>query len=190
MKFNASDRHFLRSLARSPAGAATRTIRSPSLIDLALSSARDSQEICRKVRVDVRFCGLTGSDVLLWRGEHRRIPKSTMVLGFEVSGTILEMGRLAHERTGYQMGEEVVVHNYPVCGGLAESCLAHYSVGRFTLKRRVVSICMLQIPLGDMLRDRVICKISTPVCARRLSSRAPHSAGVGPAERIIESGKC
>ncbi|TGZ57648.1 Quinone oxidoreductase-like protein 2 [Temnothorax longispinosus] len=64
-----------------------------------------------------------------------------MVLGFEVSGTILEMGRLAHERTGYQMGEEVVVHNYPVCGGLAESCLAHYRVGRacFTLKRRGVS---------------------------------------------------
>lgn len=81
--------------------------------------------------MDVRFCGLTGSDVLLWSGEHRRLPEPCMVLGFEVSGTILEMGGLAHERTGYQVGEEVVVHNYPVCGGLAESCLAHYKVGYF-----------------------------------------------------------
>lgn len=55
-----------------------------------------------------------------------------MILGFEVSGTILEMGGLAHERTGYQVGEEVVVHNYPNCGGLAESCLAHYEVGLFS----------------------------------------------------------
>ncbi|XP_018317053.1 quinone oxidoreductase-like protein 2 [Mycetomoellerius zeteki] len=89
-----------------------------------------------QVRVDVHFCGLTGSDVLLWRGEHRSTPKTTMILGFEVSGTILEMGRLAHEQTGYQMGEEVVVHNYPVCGGLAESCLAHYR-DVFRLMRRV-----------------------------------------------------
>ncbi|XP_070154071.1 quinone oxidoreductase-like protein 2 [Polyergus mexicanus] len=49
------------------------------------------------------------------------------------------MGRLAHERTGYQMGEKVVVHNYPVCGGLAESCLVHYRdvfslTGRASLK--------------------------------------------------------
>ncbi|KYN07757.1 hypothetical protein ALC62_01268, partial [Cyphomyrmex costatus] len=87
-------------------------------------------DVRAEVRVDVHFCGLTGSDVLFWRGEHRSTAKSTMILGFEVSGTILEMGRLAHERTGYQMGEEVVVHNYPACGGLAESCLAHYRVGR------------------------------------------------------------
>ncbi|KYN44872.1 Quinone oxidoreductase-like protein 2 [Trachymyrmex septentrionalis] len=89
-----------------------------------------------QVRVDVHFCGLTGSDVLLWRGKHRSTPKSTVVLGFEVSGTILEMGRLAHEQTGYQIGEEVIVHNYPVCGGLAESCLAHYR-DVFRLMRRV-----------------------------------------------------
>ncbi|KAG5335479.1 QORL2 protein, partial [Acromyrmex heyeri] len=88
-----------------------------------------------QIRVNVHFCGLTGSDVLFWRGEHRSTPKSTMVLGFEVSGTILEIGRLAHEQTGYQMGEEVVVHNYPVCGGLAESCLAHYK-DVFRLMRR------------------------------------------------------
>jgi len=83
--------------------------------------------------VDVRFCGLTGSDALLWRGGHRDDPGPIAVLGFEVSGTILEMGRLAHERTGYQMGEKVVVHNHPVCGGLAESCLAHYTVGKRSL---------------------------------------------------------
>ncbi|XP_019699765.1 quinone oxidoreductase-like protein 2 [Harpegnathos saltator] len=89
-----------------------------------------------QVRVDVRFCGLTASDVLLWSGEHRRLPEPGMVLGFEVSGAILEMGGLAHERTGYQVGEEVVVHNYPICGGLAESCLAHYE-DVFRLARRV-----------------------------------------------------
>lgn len=61
-----------------------------------------------------------------------------MILGFEVSGTILEMGRLAYERTGYQMGEEVMVHNYPVCGGLAETCLAdcrvEYAIYANTIK--------------------------------------------------------
>ncbi|XP_032683088.1 quinone oxidoreductase-like protein 2 [Odontomachus brunneus] len=92
-------------------------------VDLA---SHDQENISARVRVDVRFCGLTSGDVLLWSGEHRRLPEPGMVLGSEMSGTILEMGGLAHERTGYQVGEEVVVHNYPVCGGLAESCLAHY----------------------------------------------------------------
>lgn len=78
--------------------------------------------------MEVCFCGLTGSDALLWCGQHHRIPTRDMVLGFQVSGRILEMGELAHERTGYEIGEEVVVHNYPACGGLSETCVAHYRV--------------------------------------------------------------
>lgn len=77
-----------------------------------------------------------------------------MILGFEVSGTILEMGRLAHEQTGYQMGEEVVVHNYPVCGGLAESCLAHYRVGTFYREEERRFNLYASDPLADTLRDR------------------------------------
>jgi len=61
-----------------------------------------------------------------------------MVPGFQISGTILEMGGLAHQRTGYQIGEEVVVHNYPACGGLAESCLVHYRVRRICLKKQTL----------------------------------------------------
>ncbi|EZA59188.1 Quinone oxidoreductase-like protein [Ooceraea biroi] len=101
--------------------------------------------IPEEVRVDVRFCGLTGSDVLLWRGEHRRTPEPTMVLGFQVSGTILEMGGLAHEQTDYQIGEEVVVHNYPACSGLAETCLAHYRVRQNCLEKLTL---LLTVPLG------------------------------------------
>jgi len=132
--------------------------------------------------VDVHFCGLTGSDVLLWCGKHRSTPKSTMVLGFEVSGTILEMGRLAHEQTGYQMGEEVVVHNYPVCGGLAESCLAHYRVGHSILKRRDVLICMLQI-CSRIRCEIVICKYNTNAVGLRTPTffmRAAFRRGSGP----------
>jgi NADPH:quinone reductase-like Zn-dependent oxidoreductase len=61
-----------------------------------------------------------------------------MVLGFQVSGTILEMGGLAHQQIGCQIGEEVVVHNYPACGGLAESCLVHYRVRRICLEKQTL----------------------------------------------------
>jgi len=61
-----------------------------------------------------------------------------MILGFQISGTILEMGGLAHEQTGYQIGEEVVVHNYPACGGLAENCLVHCRVGRICLEKETL----------------------------------------------------
>ncbi|KAG7212399.1 hypothetical protein KM043_012717 [Ampulex compressa] len=82
--------------------------------------------LSHQVRIDVHYCGLTDCDALLWSGLHCRVSEPSMVLGFEVTGKILEMGRLAYEKTGYQRGEEVVAHSYPHCGGFAEVCLAHY----------------------------------------------------------------
>ncbi|XP_043677563.1 quinone oxidoreductase-like protein 2 homolog [Vespula pensylvanica] len=67
------------------------------------------------------------TDILLWANQHRRVIKKETILGFEASGKILEIGRLAQEKENFYWGEEVLIHNYPIVGALAETCIAHYN---------------------------------------------------------------
>ncbi|XP_066600937.1 quinone oxidoreductase-like protein 2 [Prorops nasuta] len=80
-----------------------------------------------QVRVDVHYCGITEADILLWRGEHYREAEKDMVVGYEATGRIIEMGKLADERLGLRWGDEVAFHSYPACGALAETCLVNYT---------------------------------------------------------------
>ncbi|KAF7387931.1 hypothetical protein HZH66_010698 [Vespula vulgaris] len=80
-----------------------------------------------EVRIDVHYCSITMTDILLWANQHRRIIKKGTILGFEASGKILEIGRLAQEKENFYWGEEVLIHNYPIVGALAETCIAHYN---------------------------------------------------------------
>lgn len=74
------------------------------------------------------------TDILLWANKHRRIiDEDTIVLGFEASGRILEIGRLAQERGRFYWGEEVLIHNYPYVGAFAETCIAHYNVSELRI---------------------------------------------------------
>ncbi|KAF7390002.1 hypothetical protein HZH68_011859 [Vespula germanica] len=83
-----------------------------------------------EVRIDVHYCSITMTDILLWADQHRRIIKKETILGFEASGKILEIGRLAQEKENFYWGEEVLIHNYPIVGALAETCIAHYNSHR------------------------------------------------------------
>ncbi|XP_018303686.1 quinone oxidoreductase-like protein 2 isoform X2 [Mycetomoellerius zeteki] len=76
-----------------------------------------------EVLIDVRYCALSASDVLLSQNLHTFEPKLPMILGYEVVGKLIEVGTEA-EKNGYKIGDKVIALNKERYGGLAEKCLA------------------------------------------------------------------
>lgn len=83
----------------------------------------------------IEMTGICGSDILLYRGQHRfsSFPK---ILGHELVGTVAEAGDQAAAYYGVQVGDRVSVEPYLFCGrchpcltGDYESCVLKRSYG-------------------------------------------------------------
>ncbi|XP_012060370.1 PREDICTED: quinone oxidoreductase-like protein 2 homolog, partial [Atta cephalotes] len=75
------------------------------------------------ILIDVHYCALNASDLLLSQNLHTFKPKLPMILGYEVVGKLIEVGTEA-EKNGYKIGDKVIALNKERYGGLAEKCLA------------------------------------------------------------------
>lgn len=93
---------------------------SPLIIEN-LEPPRRTQET--EVLIDVQYCALNVSDVLLSQNLYKFEPKLPMILGHEVVGKLVEVGTEA-EKNGYKIGDKVIALNKERYGGLAEKCLA------------------------------------------------------------------
>ncbi|XP_018343499.1 PREDICTED: quinone oxidoreductase-like protein 2 isoform X2 [Trachymyrmex septentrionalis] len=76
-----------------------------------------------EVLIDVHYCALSASDLLLIQNLYTFEPKLPMILGYEVVGKLIEVGTEA-EKNGYKIGDKVIALNKERYGGLAEKCLA------------------------------------------------------------------
>ncbi|KAG5308449.1 QORL2 protein, partial [Acromyrmex insinuator] len=76
-----------------------------------------------EVLIDVHYCALSTSDLLLSQNLHTFEPKLPMILGYEIVGKLIEIGTEA-EKNGYKIGDKVIALNKERYGGLAEKCLA------------------------------------------------------------------
>ncbi|KAL6257753.1 hypothetical protein P5V15_011336 [Pogonomyrmex californicus] len=76
-----------------------------------------------EVLIDVHYCALNVSDVLLSQNLYTFEPKLPMILGYEIVGNLVEVGAEA-EKNGYKIGDKVIALNKERYGGLAEKCLA------------------------------------------------------------------
>jgi len=94
----------------------------PKMIELEEISESDLLE--NEVRINIKACGICGSDVHGFLGSGRRI--APMVMGHEFSGIISEIGKKVKK---YRIGDRVVVYPVISCGkcnfckkGLTDSC--------------------------------------------------------------------
>ncbi|XP_014474125.1 PREDICTED: quinone oxidoreductase-like protein 2 isoform X2 [Dinoponera quadriceps] len=76
-----------------------------------------------EVLIDVYYCALNASDILLSKNLYIFEPKLPTVLGYEVVGKLIEVGTEA-EKKGFTVGDKVIALNKDRFGGLAERCLA------------------------------------------------------------------
>jgi alcohol dehydrogenase len=147
------------------------------------------------VLVQIRYCGVCGSDVKIARGlmgfsAGLALPH---VAGHEIVGVVAEAGRDALVKPGTR----VVVYDYETCGG-CPSCLAGREVTCGALRRRVgftdpggFAECIvvpwrLAVPLPDAIDDR---SASALACAIATAYRAVVSRGrVAAGERVLVSG--
>ena len=94
---------------------------------------RDVDEpICRddQVRIEVAFCGVCGTDIHVLRDSFRNYPP--VILGHELSGTVVEAGR---EARGVPVGQRVAVLGATsVTCGECEHCRSGYFI--FCARRR------------------------------------------------------
>ncbi|EFN77906.1 quinone oxidoreductase-like protein 2 isoform X2 [Harpegnathos saltator] len=76
-----------------------------------------------EVLLDVHYCALNASDILISKNSYIFEPKLPTVLGYEVVGKLIEVGAEA-KKNGYRIGDKVIALNKDRYGGLAEKCLA------------------------------------------------------------------
>lgn len=65
--------------------------------------------------------------MLLWENSYIFEPKLPFVLGYEVTGKLIEVGDDA-KKAGYNVGDRVVALNKDRYGGLSEQCIADIGV--------------------------------------------------------------
>ncbi|XP_043288602.1 quinone oxidoreductase-like protein 2 isoform X2 [Venturia canescens] len=75
------------------------------------------------VLIDVNYCALNGSDILLAENTYIHSPILPAILGYEVVGKLLQVGEEA-KKEGFRVGDQVVALNRERWGGLAEQCSA------------------------------------------------------------------
>ncbi|MBM4763366.1 2,3-butanediol dehydrogenase [Bacillus sp. B15-48] len=66
-----------------------------------------------KVKVKVKYTGICGTDLHVYRGNKRIGAKSPMILGHEFAGEIVEIGESV---SSCQVGDRVVIENFWGCG--------------------------------------------------------------------------
>ncbi|XP_034185395.1 quinone oxidoreductase-like protein 2 [Osmia lignaria lignaria] len=76
-----------------------------------------------EVLIDVNYCALNASDVLLSKNLYTFEPTLPMVLGYELVGKLVQVGEEAKKK-GYKIGDKVIALNKDRYGGLAEQCVA------------------------------------------------------------------
>ncbi|XP_053982397.1 quinone oxidoreductase-like protein 2 [Hylaeus volcanicus] len=79
-----------------------------------------------EVLIDVQYCALNASDVLLAKNLYSFEPCLPMVLGQELVGKLIEVGEEA-QKCGYKVGDKVIALNKDNNGGLSNRCVAEVS---------------------------------------------------------------
>ncbi|XP_043252402.1 quinone oxidoreductase-like protein 2 [Colletes gigas] len=79
-----------------------------------------------EVLIDVNYCTLNASDVLLAKNLYTSEQQLPMVLGHELVGKLIQVGEKA-QKCGYKIGDKVVALNKDINGGLSEHCIAEVS---------------------------------------------------------------
>ncbi|KAK0087284.1 hypothetical protein PV325_001321 [Microctonus aethiopoides] len=79
-----------------------------------------------EVLIDVHYCALNGSDVLLMRESQSHQLILPKILGFEFAGKLSKVGDDAAKK-GFKVGDKVVALNKSNHGGLAQQCKAEMS---------------------------------------------------------------
>ena len=77
-----------------------------------------------QVVVDIKACGICGSDIHAYLGEHP-LMQPPLVMGHEFSGTIKELGK---DVTGLQIGQRITVEPLLVCGECQRCRSGRYNV--------------------------------------------------------------
>lgn len=75
-----------------------------------------------EVRINVEFCSVNASDIMICNGLYEVTPKLPFIPGYEVSGEILELGSKAAE-SGLNVGDRIVGLNKDLFSGFAEECI-------------------------------------------------------------------
>ncbi|XP_043674730.1 quinone oxidoreductase-like protein 2 isoform X2 [Vespula pensylvanica] len=76
-----------------------------------------------EVIIDVNYCSVNHSDVLLSKNSYLYEPKLPITLGYELVGDLVYVGKDAEEK-GYKIGDKVIALNKERYGGFAERCVA------------------------------------------------------------------
>ncbi|XP_035738934.1 quinone oxidoreductase-like protein 2 isoform X2 [Vespa mandarinia] len=92
-----------------------------SLIIQNLESLKTAQP--NEVIIDVRYCTVNPSDVLLSKNLYVYEPKLPITLGYELIGELVYVGKDAQDK-GYKIGDKVIALNKERYGGFAEQCVA------------------------------------------------------------------
>ncbi|XP_076300682.1 quinone oxidoreductase-like protein 2 [Lasioglossum baleicum] len=77
-----------------------------------------------EVIVDVQYCALSASDVLLAENSYTFQPNLPKILGQEFVGNLVQVGEEA-QKNGYNIGDKVIALNKDCFGGLSEQCIAN-----------------------------------------------------------------
>ncbi len=72
-----------------------------------------------EIQIKVLFCGICGTDIEEWRSGPHLINKSPIILGHEISGQVVQVGRKVN---GFEVGDRVGVDGLSGCGA-CEFCL-------------------------------------------------------------------
>lgn len=75
----------------------------------------------------MNYCSVNPSDYEIIHGYHDFKPHLPFIPGYEVSGEIAEVGKVAKE-AGFNIGDKVIGLNKESCGGFAEECIIQTEV--------------------------------------------------------------
>lgn len=84
-----------------------------------------------EILIKVRACGVCGSDVSYYTGHSKTDVEGgagPLILGHEICGEIVQMGRIARKMTMHQIGDRVVVNPLVACNSCPECAKGHYNL--------------------------------------------------------------
>ncbi|XP_014613457.1 PREDICTED: quinone oxidoreductase-like protein 2 isoform X3 [Polistes canadensis] len=111
-----------------------------------------------EVVIDVHYCTINPSDVLLSKNLYTYEPKLPITLGYELVGELVYIGKNAQDK-GYKIGDKVIALNKERYGGFAEQCIAE--VGDIwkipSNLRSVDAVCLLNDYMSALVAlERVV----------------------------------
>ncbi len=108
-----------------------------------------------EILIRTEFAGINYSDVLIRRGEYVATPKLPFTPGWDVVGTVAELGPSVNGHSGFSVGDRVVVLTQT--GGYAQYVTAN-------------AIAATHVPEG-VPSDKAVCCVSSYVAAHQLLHR-------------------